>query len=145
MFKISSYFKPDPVVRAMDRAANRVLGRFGSYVRRDARKRIKKASRKRAVSQPGESPVTHNQQLKLILFDVNSLAKFVIIGPIRLRGKRGLATRALEEGGEISWDGMRNGKPVIAHAKIKPRPYMKPSFEALKPKLPEMWRNAITK
>lgn len=144
MFKATTTFRPKPVVDAVDRAATRVLGKFGAYVRRDARKRIKKR-KKGGVSKPGESPVSHNEQLKLILFDVDSRKRSTIIGPIRLRGKQGLATKALEQGGEIRWKGERKGKPVIAKAMIEPRPYMKPAFEALKPKLPEMWRNAITK
>lgn len=144
MFKVQTKFTPAPVVNAVDRSAERVLGKFGLFIRRDVRKRLKKR-KKGGISSPGESPATHGEQLKMVLYDVNKRTRSVIIGPIKLRGKMGLATKALEEGGEIQWKGEQKGKPVLARATIEARPYMLPTFEARKNELPEMWRNAIKK
>lgn len=136
-------FQPKSISDPMERKSASILGRFGAYVRRDSRKLLKK-SKKKAVSQPGDPPVAHSEALRLIFFDVDRPRLSVIIGPIRLGGKIGLATRSMEEGGDMTFLGKRHGKRVTVRTTVKARPFMRPAFDAKKPKLPEMWRNAIT-
>ena len=132
------FFDTKAVRDRTDRATRRVLSKFGAFVRRTARRSIRK--RKRA-SQPGSPPSSHTGLLKkFIWFGFDPAAKSVVIGPARLSQRgRGDAPALLEYGGNTTL--RRNGKRIRAH--FRGRPFMGPAFEKEQPKLPAMWRNSI--
>jgi len=155
------FFDRRAVMSATDQATRRVLSKFGAYVRRGAKSSIRK--RKRA-SLPGRPPSSHTGLLKrFIYFGYDPSRRSVVIGPVRLAGKRGEAPPILEYGGSVRvrrgrW--MRRGRPgrdargrftnaprVFVEAGTRltyaARPYMGPAFERERPKLPAMWADSI--
>jgi hypothetical protein len=134
----SMFFNQKLVKNAADRATLRVLSRFGAYVRRTARRSIRK--RKRAA-RSGQPPSSHTGLLKRFIFFVYDRTKrSVIVGPARLGGKVGAAPEALEYGGRSQTISRGERRSVF----VQPHPFMQPAFEAEKPKLPDMWRDSIT-
>ena len=122
--------------KAAQQAERRVLSRFGYQVRRGARQSIRK---RKGTSQSGQAPSSHTGLLRrFILYAYEQARRAVVIGAKRLGNKKGQAPSALEYGGRSVTSGKRQ-KAI----KIKPRPYMGPSFEKEKPKLRAMWRDSI--
>ena len=136
--EIKSLFLDRPKVgKAVDRTTRRVLGRFGAFVRRGARSSIRP---RKKVSTPGSPPSSHEGSLKRLIFfglDPRPRKRSVVIGPVPF--KEGLAPEILEYGGTTTLE--QDGEKV--NADFKPRPFMGPAFEAEKPKLPSMWRDAV--
>ena len=135
------FFDRKAVMRGVDRATRRVLGRFGAFVRRAAKSSIRKRKR---TSAPGEPPSSHAGLLKkLIFFGYDRDRRSVVIGPQRLNQKIGDAPAALEHGGMSTVvEGLR-GKRKKRRVNIRARPFMGPAFEQEKPKLPQMWANSV--
>lgn len=96
--KSRSFFDRTPVVNALDRASHRVLSKFGSYVRSDARQSIR---RRKRVSRPYESPTNQTGKLKRgIYFAYERRRRSVIIGPQLFPGRSSSQTlETLEYGG----------------------------------------------
>jgi hypothetical protein len=141
------FFDRSAVRSKLDAATRRVLSKFGAYVRRTARSSIRK--RKKA-SAPGSPPSSHTGLLKkFIFFGYEPSHRSVVIGPVRLSQKgRGEAPSLLEYGGSTKVEHrgpsatLRTGKRM-KKARIRPRPFMGPAFEAEQPKLPAMWRDSL--
>ncbi len=135
------FFDRKAVTSRVDRAARRVLSKFGAFVRRRAKSSIHK--RKRA-SAPGEPPSSHSGLLRrFIFFGYDRTRRSVVIGPQMLNQKIGDAPHALEHGGTSTVvEGLRSrrGKRRV---KISARPFMGPAFERERPKLPKMWANSV--
>ena len=76
------FFDRKVVTNAVDRAARRVLSRFGAFVRRGARSSIRKRKR---VAEPGMPPSSHTGLLKRnIFFLYEPHHSSVVIGPTLL-------------------------------------------------------------
>ena len=89
-----------------------------------------------ASSKPGEPPRSVVGYLKKFLyFAYDPATKSVVVGPALFGGGGGTAPRTLEEGGKAITYG---GKTVT----IKPRPYMRPAFQAELPTVPKLWQQA---
>jgi len=135
------FFNRKAVTGAVDKAARRVLSRFGAFVRRGAKSSIRKRKR---VSLPGEPPSSHSGLLKrFIFFGYDRQRRSVVIGPMRLNQKVGDAPEALEEGGTSTIVAGLRGRRRKRRVKVKARPFMGPAFEKEKPKLPGMWANSV--
>ncbi len=164
-----SFFDRDVVTRAMSREQKTVLSKFGAYVRQRAKSSIRKARQKSmseltpdellvyriaaasakrhgrprpkrplASSKPGEPPRSVLGYLKkFIYFAYDASAGSVVVGPALFGGAKGDAPKTLEEGGTVVIYG---GRAVT----IKPRPYMRPAFQAELPGLPQIWRQAAS-
>lgn len=135
------------VVQRADVATQRVLSKFGAFVMTGARRSIRK---RKASSRPGSPPSSHMGFLKrFIFFDVSLGRKSVIIGPARIQAANGEQLPALEYGGpttirlRVRGKRRRTGRRV--RVVIAARPFMGPSFEEEKRKLPLMWRDSIKK
>jgi len=127
------FFDSPKVLGAVDKGTRKVLSRFGAFVRRTARGSIRK---RKKTSAPGQPPTSHTGFLKrFIFFSFDPNRKSVIIGPMRLNQKTTDAPHTLEYGGTATLDKKK--------VNIRPRPYMGPAFNKEKPKLPQLWKNAI--
>ena len=136
------FFDRKAVSRRVDRTTRRVLSRFGAYVRTTARSSIR---RRRKASEPGKPPSSHLGLLKrFIYFGYDPARETVVIGPVPLHGRGyGNALEALEYGGTFTrYAGTRRRRRRY-RAKYRPRPFMGPAFEQVKPKLPQMWRDSV--
>jgi len=135
------FFDRKAVTGAVDKAARRVLSRFGAFVRRGAKSSIRKRKR---VSAPGQPPSSHTGLLKrLIYFGYDRQRRSVVIGPQRLNQKVGDTPAALEYGGTSTVvEGLRNRRKK-RHVRIRARPYMGPAFEKEQPRLPAMWASSV--
>ena len=135
------FFDTKAVLSATDKATRRVFSRFGAFVRTTARHSIRK---RRRTSAPGEPPSSHTGLLKrFIFFGYDRERRSVVIGPARLNQKVGDAPAALEYGGMSTVvEGLRRRRRK-RRIRIAARPYMGPSFEKEKPKLPAMWASSI--
>jgi len=135
------FFDRKAVTGAVDKAARKVLSRFGAFVRRGAKSSIRKRKR---VSSPGEPPSSHTGLLKrFIFFGYDRRRRSVVIGPQRLNQKIGDAPQALEHGGTSTIvEGLR-GRRRKRRVRMKARPYMGPAFQKEQPKLPAMWAGSV--
>ena len=160
------FFDRAAVRAAVDKGTQKVLSRFGAFVRTRAQRSIR--TRKKA-SAPGSPPSSHEGSLKRLMFFVFEPAtKGVVIGPALLgKGTRGGRTvpELLEHGGTeavppqvlfirrqpggayaVARDGrgFRVDRPGRA-ASYPARPYMRPAFDAeLKGKLAALLTDFIT-
>ena len=131
------FFDRQRVLNATSRAERRVLSRFGAFVRQRSRTSIRP---RKGTSPPGSPPFSHSGLLRRnIFFAFDPSARSVVIGPIRLNAKAGLAPHLLEHGGSTTV--RRGGR--LRPAVYRPRPYMRPALEAEQPKLPTLWKNSI--
>lgn len=155
------FFDRKAVVDATDKATANVLSKFGAFVRQRAKSSIRRPGadrdapkirnaqgrlvfRRLRVSKPGSPPFSHTGLLKnFIFFTYDPLARSVVIGPTLINKPTG-APEALEYGGVVKapwW--WKSGKNKLGRIKIDARPYMRPAFEAERPKLPQMWKDSI--
>jgi hypothetical protein len=91
----------------------------------EKRRRIREliALQKAASAKRGQPPKAINRQLRDNVFFVYDPAnRSVIIGPVRLPGKKSGAPEALEKGGDTKSAGKR--------IRVAPHPYMLPAFNA---------------
>ena len=137
----SHFFDSAKVLSATNKAARKVLSRFGAFVRRTAKSSIRK---RKKVSPPGKPPTSRTGLLKkFIFFGYSPSAESVVVGPIRLNSKIGDAPRALELGGRTTVMSGRRSKRKKKTVTIAARPYMNPAMERELPKLPDMWKDSI--
>ena len=156
---VKTFFTTAEVQRALKPAMRKYLWKAGGKVRSVARKLIKRMGRSRKppkkykkdgktwtsayrkwrqelidrpTSQPGTPPYTHTGALRDAIYygyDVQSRA--MLVGPSRDR---------ISDIGELhEFGGFRHGDRYPA------RPFMRPAMDVVRPQLPEMWRNSITK
>lgn len=165
-----SFFDRQIVVRSMSTQTRAVLGKFGALVRRRAKSsirkarqktlgeltpeellayrisaaRAKKAGRRRpkrplASSRPGDPPRSVVGYLRqFIFFAWDAETKSMVVGPALYGGAGGDAPQTLEFGGQAVTYG---GRTIT----IKPRPYMRPAYEAEEPGLRKLWAEAAAK
>jgi len=132
----ANFFDRSAVVRAVDRATQAVLSKFGAFVRRRAQTSIRK---RKGTSPPGGPPYSHVGTLRrLLFFGYDRAAQSVVIGPVLSTRPTG-APKNLEYGGTA--DVPHQGKTV--RARIRPRPFMGPALAAELPGLPQMWRDSV--
>lgn len=122
------FFDRKAVTNAVDKAARRVLSRFGAFVRQTARTSIR---RRKGISQPGKPPHSHSGELRrLIFFGYDPRVQSVVIGPTRF--SKGTVPALLEYGGRHE------------NRTYKPRPFMGPALEQEREKLPALWADSVT-
>lgn len=139
-FKVRGFKLNVPAIRSRyDIAAERVMKRFGGFVRRTARQSIRKSKK---PSRPGQPPKSRTGFLKRgILFDYDRRRRSVVVGPTRLSGAKGSnVPRVLEEGG-IGSVRRKGARPF--RIRVKKRPYMGPALAKELPGLPAMWKNSV--
>lgn len=140
----ANFFDRAAVEKSLDRGTSEVLSRFGYFVMRDSRQRIR---RRKSASKPGSGPTNLQGLLKDkpgILFHYDRDQRSVVIGPVRIRGRIAELEipRLLEEGGRATITrGYARGKTYT----LKPRPYMQPAFQRQLPKLPDLWQKAANR
>lgn len=140
-----TFFAPERVMAATDRAARRVMNKWGGGVKIRMRRSIRR--RKRA-SRPGEPPSAHapgGSGLKYIRYSYNARRRSVLVGVVRndsprLYGQRQTVPELHELGGVVSVLG-RDGR--VRPGNYPKRPIAKPVFDEQYPRLPEMYRNAV--
>jgi len=130
----ANFFDRRAVKDAIDRETRAALSRFGAYVRTRARTSIRK---RKGTSLPGQPPFSHVGTLRNgILFAFDRERASVVIGPFPFRpGSPG--PRLLEYGGfgvVVERGGVRR------RAYWRPRPYMRPAFQAELARLPDHWK-----
>ena len=100
------FFDSAAVIRAVDRAKRQSMQHAGGWIRKTARRSIKK---NKTVSKPGQPPHSHAGQLRgLIFYAYDPGSESVVIGPLRFR--RGEAPKLLEFGGKVSRKDRRSGR-----------------------------------
>lgn len=133
------FFDRQSVLAPAQRAKQKALSKFGAFVRRDARRSIRKVGKKGNPAKPGQPPKSRTGLLKNhIYFLYDKQADSVIIGPAALNGRRQqtrVATDVLEIGGSVTRDGQQ-----FVYAK---HPYMQPAFNQQLPKAAAMFRGGI--
>jgi hypothetical protein len=137
--KITHLFFDSPkVIRSVDKSTRKVLSRFGAFVRRTAKRSIRK---RRKSSAPGSPPSSHTGLLKrFIFFGYDLQTDSVVIGPARLtENNRGQAPSLLEYGGRTSLQ----TKKKKTRVRIRSRPFMGPAFEKEQSTLPALWKDSV--
>lgn len=120
------FFDRAAVDAAVDRGTRRALSRFGAYVRTRARTSIRKRKR---ISAPGAPPSSHSGHLKrLIYFGYDQRTRSVVVGPLLYN--KGAANI-------IEYGGVANG------ALYRPRPFMRPAFDAELPRAAQCFKDQI--
>ncbi|MCE5280338.1 MAG: hypothetical protein ABFD92_07850 [Planctomycetaceae bacterium] len=137
------FFDPKKVIDAAERATQKVLSKFGAFVRQTARGSIRSGKKPAA---PGRPPHSHTGLLKrFIFFGYDRQRKSVVIGPAKLNARSSdTAPEALEYGGDTKViAGSRRRGRVVKKVSIESRPFMGPAFAKEQPKLPAMWRDSV--
>ena len=115
------------IFKAVRRGNIKSLRQAGAYIRKSARNKIRKSSN---ASTPGTPPHTRRGLIKRsLLFGVEKARRRVLIGPAHTFV--GLSMTAHEFGGKYK------------RQRYPKRPLMSPTLENVRPKLPELWKNAI--
>ncbi len=133
----AGFFDRERILAATTTAERKVLSRFGAFVRQGARSSIRT---RKAPAPPGQPPSSHTGLLKRnIFFAFDRAHGGVVIGPVTLNQKEGMAPRLLEHGGTIVR--RRSGRTVTN--RYAPRPFMRPAFTRELASLPPLWRDSI--
>ena len=142
MAKKASRFKVDrkKIVALFGKVNTQVYQWFGADVRSKAKSSLKKPTKKRKSSNPGEPPVNRTGTLKNLIFYELDETRGVVIGPARFKG-RSQGAKALEVGGK-STARIRGKKRAV---RVKKRPFMQPAHEKVLKTLPEKYRRARKK
>ncbi len=131
--KVKTRSDVQKVLRKVRRANIVTLGHAGAALRLTARRSIR---RRKGPSAPGTPPHTHTGALRSsIVYSVEKHADRVVIGPAF--GGVGLSGALHEFGGR------RRARRRGRAARYKPRPFMGPALEKIKPRLPRMWAGSI--
>ena len=128
------FFDRAKIKNQVDKTTRKALSKFGSFVRQTSQQSIRRG---RGTSKPGKPPFSHTGLLKkFIYFGFDPHRTSVVIGPVVISGKSGKALQALESGGTITL-------PDGRQAKVEPRPFMGPAFQAELTKVASIWRDAV--
>ncbi len=137
------FFDRSAVLDRLDAARVKVLSKQGAFVRTAARTSIRK---RKGTSSPGNPPFSHEGSLRrLILFGYEGSSESVIVGPVGFEGSDTPA--ALEHGGPSTrtfWS-KKNGRLAKKRVQIRPRPFMLPALEREKSKMPDLFKDALTR
>lgn len=163
----ANFFDIKRILRLAEDAEERVLSRFGAFVRTRARSSLR---RRKKASPPGMPPSTHAGKddyasLKSILFAYEPFRRAVVIGPVLLNGSRrsptvpelhefgGTSTRVDVQLSGGKWVPKSYGKRWGENrphrtrlVRYPARPYMRPAFRAeLGGKLREQLRGMLAR
>lgn len=152
------FFNATSVEKATNRMERKSLSKIGAFVRRRARSSMKAAGKSGKVSQPGEPPRTRRGDLKKFLYFVyEPQTHSVVVGPAAFARRRKTSPRPvpglLESGGSMRFELVKLGGGLVVPAasklaqrsggqafsrgvRMKPRPFMKPAFNAEMPNFP---------
>lgn len=120
------FFDRDRIIRAMDAKTRTVLAKTGGFTRLVMKRAMRKVTKKRNVSQPGEYPLAHEGTLRrLIFFGYDLPSKSLVVGPTLFKGKRGSgSTKTVPE--LVNYGGvarrMASTGRVVQH--YRPRPFV---------------------
>jgi len=138
---VDMFFSAERIKRAVDKATRDKLKKAGAYVRTAARSSIKD---RKGAAKPGRPPSSHTGLLRhFIFFGYDKQRKTVVVGPMRLNQKIGVAPEALEKGGRSMMLVGRRNKRRRKAIRIKPHPFMGPALEKEAPKFPDLWTNSV--
>ena len=123
------FFRPDLVVKYLDRKTYRVLNRFGGTTRKIAQRSMRvKPEGVYQKSGSGKPPFAHGKQnlRKLLFYAFEAGKKTVVVGPVKFeRTKSTGVPRIMEFGGSVA--AKVRGRSV--RKKYKGNPFMKPAFD----------------
>ena len=132
-------------MEAERRAGKRNLSRAGGWIRKTARRSIRK---RKGVSQPGKPPHSHVGLLRRsILYGYDMARESVVVGPTPLGRRRHVAgpeaPELLEAGGTAT---RRTQRGRRRRMRYRARAYMGPALEKAKQddKLAPIWADSIT-
>lgn len=161
---VATHFDKAAIMTPAEKAQNKLLGKFGAYVRRTQMNSLKRAKRGE-VSQPGKPPLRHAVRPDIkntVFFFVDRPRKDVVIGMVLLSEKPSgelAMPGVLEHGGNTRLVSLRNqllamesregkeltkrgGKMVVG--KVEGRPSATPAFEkVIKRQLPDLIKGGI--
>jgi hypothetical protein len=119
------------VADSVDKDTRKKLFRSGGALKKQVRALIRRGKR---TSTPGNPPTSKTGTLKRTIFFVVDESKEVVVGPIGFSRNSGIATGALEHGGEsVTKDGHRFN--------VERRPYVSAGFEKAKDTLRSIWES----
>jgi len=123
--RVTSYFKPSPVLRAWERKRDRLFRIAGARTRLIARRKIKKQT-KNWIPQPGSPPRSPNpsssKYRRGLFYAIDQRTNSVVIGPAVFEGEN--TASAFEEGGIVTIK-TRKGRRV--RARMRKFPVMGPT------------------
>ena len=130
------FFDRKKVIRAADPATRRNLSKAGAFIRTAAKHSIRK--RKGALPR-GSSPSSHTGLLRrFIFFGYERSRQTVVVGPMRLNQKAGMAPAAPEHGGtSVLVVGTRRRRRK-RRVRIAARPFMGPALAKQARKFPKL-------
>lgn len=133
------FFDRDRVIRATDRAQRRALSRVGGFVRKTAKRSIRKSKKK---STPGNPPRSHSGELRGgIWFSYDQQRKSVVIGPVSFGTN---VPNVLEFGGAVKIKTDRGVDPSRKETvTIKARPFMGPAEKIARQEIPDAFKDAV--
>lgn len=154
------FFDRQRVIDRLDRRERGALSRFGAFIRRAARRLIRRT--KKATSKPGQPPRSHGPEpnLRTIFFVYEERAHSVIVGPVKFNSGGGALNnnvpKTLEHGGVIGFREKRypggEWRPLLTTRRPRPgeqrrvrryriaaRPFMGPALEQEADKFPDLF------
>lgn len=136
-----NFFDSDKVIAAVDRATRKQLSKFGAFVRMRSRSSIRK---RKATSKPGTPPTSRTGLLKkFIFFSYDEATKTVVIGPAAFKSNA-TAPELLEYGGRGTTSRFVNRRGQVPRQGIwRPRPFMRPAFDAELPKFMQGLKDCV--
>lgn len=139
-----SFFDWQKIQKDASRKTERVLSRFGAFVRRTAKSLLR---RKKGTSTAGEPPRSKKGFLhKFLYFAYDRPNQNVVIGPAKLEGMPTAADGTpvpglLEHGGDaIAVKTNKRGHRYERPYKMEPRPFIGPAAAKELPNLPGWWK-----
>lgn len=140
--------KPTPVRRRAEKEAKAKLA--GAPLRAQTAKQAKRLSDRYQHSPPGKPPRYNIGLLRdLLFFSWDPETRSLVVGPVGF--SRSKVPEVLEQGGSIMVSVATRkvpGQPlkrVRKQVQIAARPYMSPALAKNVQKIPEFWRNSISK
>lgn len=138
-----TFFDRPAVINAVGKARAKALSKAGAFVRQTARTSIRK---RKGTAPAGKPPHSHEGSLRRgIAFGYDRAADSVLVGPESIRNSP--APAALERGGPSTrtFYSAKAGRVLRREINVRPRPYMLPALERERAKLPELFKNILTK
>jgi len=167
LFEVQWFFDKQKVIGQTDRQTRQVLSRFGAFVRRTAKKKIRRARQKKVDELSPEEMIRYRRAQRRFKQgkgpkpkrplasskpgepprSITGLLRDKILfwySPAERSETIGPATlRAKGDIPGVLEHGGTTRLPNGETVEIEPRPYMGPSLEEELPKLPGMWTNSV--
>ena len=132
-FKAMAFFDGRPIKNDIDKKAKKGLSHFGAVVRLTAKRSIRKSTKFKNRSRPGEPPKSHVGTLKKhIYYSWDAAARSVVVGPALFQPATG-APEVLEYGGVTQMYVARGKKKNVT---VRKRPFMAPAMAKHQKNLP---------